>query len=91
MAGERIDRFVLELMVSLLDHQFKESHYDSAIISGLAVLGLRDDTGWVDAVDYTPIYSAVIKVARMLVVYQSYTQREDEVAELKKIRSEDNI
>ncbi len=45
VAEERIDRFAVELMVSLLDHQFKESYYNSAIISGLAVLGLRDDTG----------------------------------------------
>ena len=87
---KRIDRMALELTASLLDHQFKQSHYDSAMISGLAVMGLRDDTGWVDAMNYTPTYSAVIKVARMLVVYQSVVQREDEVAEFMKRMDEDD-
>lgn len=87
---ERMDRLALELTAALLDHQSRQSHYDSAIISGLAVMGLRDDTGWVEAINYTPIYSAVIKVARMLVVYQSVIQREDEVVELTKKMNEDD-
>lgn len=87
---ERIDRLCLEMAASWLDHQMKQGQYDSTIISGLAVMGLRDDGGWMEAVDYTPIYSAVIKVARMLVVYQSYLQREDEVAELMKRMDEDD-
>lgn len=54
------------------------------------MLGLRDERGLVNAVDYTPIYLAVIKVARMWDVYQSYLQREDEVKELKKGKDEDD-
>ncbi|PWI64632.1 hypothetical protein PCL_09489 [Purpureocillium lilacinum] len=88
-SDERMDRLALETAMSWLDHQFKESHYDSTIISGLAVMGMRDDGGWVPAIDYTPVYSAVIKVARMLVVYHSYLQRQDEVAELMERMDED--
>lgn len=33
--------------------------------------------------DYTPIYSAVIKVARAMVVYQSHQERQAEVARLQ--------
>jgi len=40
-----------------LNHLLQESEYKSAIISGLAVLGIRDDDGWLDAEDYTPKYS----------------------------------
>ncbi|KAJ6436473.1 FunK1 protein kinase [Purpureocillium lavendulum] len=87
-AQERIDRLCLTMAVSWLDHQFKESHYDSTPISGLAVMGIRDDGGWVEAVNYTPVYSAVIKVARKLVVYDSYLTREDEVAELTRTMDE---
>lgn len=61
------------------------------MISGLAVIRLRDDGGLVEAVDYTPIYSAVIKVACMLVTYQSYLQREDEARELMKKMDEEHF
>ncbi|RFN42597.1 ATP-dependent dna helicase, partial [Fusarium flagelliforme] len=57
--------------------------YRSAIISGLAVLGIRKDGGWMDVMDYTPMYSAVIKVARAMVVYQSFQERKGEVARLQ--------
>lgn len=70
-----VDRLSLALVMALLDHQLKRGHYDNAIISGLAVMGLRDDGGWVDVLEYTPIYSAVIKVARMMVLYQSYLEQ----------------
>ena len=50
------------------------SEYDSVIISGLAILGIRDDGGWVAAIDYTTNYSAVIKLARMTVVQKAHEQ-----------------
>jgi hypothetical protein len=77
----RLDRLCVDMVVGLLDHQFGESHYDSMLLSGLAVMGLRAGGGWMGAADCTPIYSAVVKVARMLVVYLSYLEHEDEVAE----------
>jgi hypothetical protein len=84
-----VDRLCLDMMVALLDHPFKDSHYESAIISGLAVMGLRDDGGWARPEDYTPVYSAVIKVARMLVVYQAVLEREDAIAKKEETMSEE--
>lgn len=80
----RVDRLGLDAIVAMFDHEFKHGQYENAIISGLAVMGLRDDGGWVSALDYTPIYSAVIKVVRMLVVYQSIVEQREEIRELEK-------
>jgi len=63
--------------MTLLNHKLGDSEYESVIISGLAVLGFCDDGGWLNAEDYTTKYSGVIKIARMLVIYWSYIERED--------------
>jgi hypothetical protein len=62
--------------VALLNHELGDDEYKSVIISGLAVMGFREDGGWLNAKDYTTKYSGFIKVARMLVVYRSYVERE---------------
>jgi hypothetical protein len=77
------------MLVSFLDHELKDAHYDNILLSGLAVMGIREDGGWVDAGDYTSIYSAVIKLARMLVASQAYQEREEEVAAKKRFMAED--
>ena len=64
----KVDRACLDFAVSLLDHELKHSAYESALISALAVLGRRGDGGWVSPLDYTTMYSAVIKVGRILVL-----------------------
>ncbi|KAH7159302.1 hypothetical protein DER46DRAFT_472399, partial [Fusarium sp. MPI-SDFR-AT-0072] len=79
---ERVDELTLQVVMALLDHRLTAGEYRSGIISGLAVLGIRKDGGWMDVMDYTPMYSAVIKVARAMVVYQSYRERKVEVARL---------
>lgn len=79
---EALERMCLDTVIGWLDHSLKQDHYDNVVISGLAVMGIREDGGWEDVINYTPVYSAVIKVARMLVVYQAYLEREDEVAAL---------
>ncbi|KAG8664705.1 uncharacterized protein FPOAC1_013485 [Fusarium poae] len=81
---DEMDQLTLQLVIALLDHRLTVGEYRSAIISGLAVLGIRKDGGWVDVMDYTPIYSAVIKVARAMIVYQSYQERQAEVARLQR-------
>src|ERR1700712_2078017 len=48
---DKIDRLCLTLIITLLDHQFGDDEYESVIISGLAVLGIRDDRGWLNAED----------------------------------------
>jgi hypothetical protein len=55
--------------MALLDYRLAAGEYCSVIISGLAVMGIWKDGGWMDVLDYMPIYSAVIKIARAMVVY----------------------
>ena len=64
---KRIQRDVLRFCIDLLDYPLQDNEYESAIISGLAVLGIRDDEGWLDAEDYTPKFSAVIKDRKSVV------------------------
>ena len=63
--------------MTLLNYKLGDNKYVSVIISGLVVIGFCDDRGWLNAKDYTTKYLGVIKVVRMLVVYQSYIERED--------------
>lgn len=88
-SGQAIDRLCLDTVVSLLDHQYKHTHYESAMISGLAVMGIREDGGWENVENYTPIYSAVIKIARMLVVYQAVSEQQDEIKTLEQRMSKE--
>jgi hypothetical protein len=80
---DRIQREILRLCIALLNHPLQDNEYKSAIISGLAVLGIRDDDGWLDAEDYTPKYSAVIKLARLMVVQEGYEQRQETMKQLQ--------
>jgi len=70
----RIDRLCLELCMTLLNYELGNDEYKSVIISGLAILGFRDNRGWLNAEDYTTKYSRVIKIARMLVVYRLHIE-----------------
>lgn len=42
---KKAQRDVLRFCIDLLDHPLQDREYESAMISGLAVLGLRDDEG----------------------------------------------
>jgi RecQ family ATP-dependent DNA helicase len=78
-----IQREVLRLCISLLNHPLQDNEYKSAIISGLAVLGMKDDGGWLNAEDYTPKYSAVIKLARLMVVQEAYERKKEAMRQLQ--------
>jgi superfamily II DNA helicase RecQ len=80
---KKVQRRVLRFCVDLLDHPLQDNEYESAIISGLAVLGIRDEKGWLDAEDYTPKYSAVIKLARLMVVQEAYEKKEEAMKALQ--------
>ncbi|KFY68109.1 hypothetical protein V496_01286 [Pseudogymnoascus sp. VKM F-4515 (FW-2607)] len=67
------------LAYKLTERQKINNEYKSVIISGLAVLGIRNNDGWLNAEDYTSKYSAVAKLARMMVVYKGYEQRQEEI------------
>jgi hypothetical protein len=64
----KIQQEILRLWISLLNHPLQDNEYKSALISAMAVLGIREDDGWFDAEDYTPKFSAVIKLSRLMVI-----------------------
>jgi len=75
----RIQRKILRLWIALLNHPLQDDEYKSVLISGLAILGIREDGGWLDAEDYTPKFSAVIKLARLMVVQEAYERRREAI------------
>lgn len=80
-AGERrtltpAEEACLEFCVALLDQQVRTNEYESPLICALALLGVSDQ-GWVGPDRYPSILSAVIKMARFMVV-QSALGRTDE-------------
>jgi hypothetical protein len=89
LTDKKMERLCLDMLVGMLDHQFKESHYDSIVLSALAIMGIAEDSGWVEPTEYTSKYSGVIKVARMLVLYQSWLEREEDVAKKMRTMGED--
>jgi hypothetical protein len=42
-AREEVQKALLQFYIALLDHDLVDNEYQSAIISGLAVLGIRED------------------------------------------------
>ena len=54
----------------MLNQSITRKEYDSPLVCALAVLGVKED-GWKGAEQYPPILSAVIKVARFMVVQQA--------------------
>ena len=77
--------------MSLFNHELRHSPYESALISVLAVQGIKDDKGWASPLDYTTTYSAMIKIRRMLVVRQAYQEREDKVQEKMRMMDEKKV
>lgn len=66
---DRLDGDCLELIIAILDNPIKSGNdYDNMMISAFAVMGLGQD-GWARPMEYTPVYSAIVKVARMMVLH----------------------
>ncbi|TKA44793.1 hypothetical protein B0A49_13622 [Cryomyces minteri] len=65
-----IQKACLEFCIELLNQSITRKEYDSALVCALAVLGVKED-GWKGPEQYPPILSAVIKVARFIVVQQA--------------------
>jgi hypothetical protein len=67
---DAIEEASLAFWIAMFDHKMKDHEYDSAIVSGLAVIGIRHTgEGYAAAIDYTPKLSAIVTVLRGLVVY----------------------
>ena len=67
----RLESYVLSLMLALLDQELKDDEYRSVMVSASAVLGIDGERGWMGPFGYTPKLSAIVTVARMLVLYKS--------------------
>lgn len=63
-----LKRLCLDFLVSLLDYPIPDSEYDSILLSALAAMGIREDGGWLQPSQYTTTYSAIIKIARIVVI-----------------------
>ncbi|WDK09358.1 hypothetical protein CGRA01v4_00636 [Colletotrichum graminicola] len=79
----------LDMLIGILDHPIRRGDYQNILVSALAVMGISEDGGWVKVNDYTTDYSAVVKVSRMLVIYQSAVERKGAVAERAKEMGEE--
>jgi hypothetical protein len=79
---EALEGHVLQFMLSLLDHVTGDSEYTSALISGMAVLDISAESGWLDPLAYTPKQSAVVTTSCMLVLYRSTQMRQEQVDKL---------
>ncbi len=67
-----IDELCLEFWCALLDHRLEANHYDSGLLSALAAIGVdREEKTWQTPENYTPKLSAVVKLARMMVVLKA--------------------
>lgn len=69
---QELDDECLEFCIQLLDHRLIGDAYKNAIISGLSILGIKDGGGWLEATEYTTNYSAIIKLARALVIEKAH-------------------
>ena len=58
-----------------MNQLLQDDEYKSILISRLAVLGIREDKGWLDTEDYIPKYSVVIKLAWLIVIQEVYECR----------------
>ncbi|KAE8823008.1 hypothetical protein PTNB85_10187 [Pyrenophora teres f. teres] len=63
----KIQKACLEFCIVLLNYRITRREYDSPLVCALAVLGVKKD-GWKGPEQYPPILSAVIKIARFMVV-----------------------
>ena len=68
--------------IAVMDHELRDDEYESAVLSGLAVLGTcGEKDGWVPAVHFTPTLAAVITTMRAIVVRRAWRAHVDHIEE----------
>lgn len=73
-----LERACLRFWIALLDHSLVDDEYKSALLSGVAVLGLKPvhlGGGWHPAHDFAPVLSAIITTSKALVLYSAYREQ----------------
>lgn len=76
-SGKRLQSRFLRFWISLLDHSLPDNEHKNALISGIAVLGLKADHlggGWAQAHHFSPVLSALITTSKALVVHDAYRE-----------------
>jgi hypothetical protein len=78
-----LNRACLQLCIVLLDYTLKGDHFESVVLSFLAVLGIDKNPSSVfrGPLSYSPDLSKFIKMAQMLVVQRSVFAAEDSEVE----------
>jgi hypothetical protein len=79
-----VQREITRFCICILDHQLQDDEYKSVLISACAAMGIREDGGWLGAEEYTPKYSAIIKLARLMVIEEAYQSRQEKCIHIKR-------
>jgi len=75
-------KVALEFWIAMFDHKLGDREFDSAILSGLAVLGADSDNGgWMPAINYTPTLAAIITTMRAMVIRRAWYERRQHISE----------
>ncbi|KAM0277281.1 hypothetical protein ACHAQH_005940 [Verticillium albo-atrum] len=75
-----LESSVLEMIISILDHETKDTEYESILVSFLMVLSIRADHGWESFSNFTPKLSAIVAVSRLLLVKAAVDERAKSIA-----------
>ena len=76
--SDELSQVCLDFCWTLLQEQYSKNEYDSVLVCGLAVLGVRKSGGqwcWAQPYDYPPILSRMIKIARFMVIEKAFRER----------------
>lgn len=66
--------------IAMFDHRLGDEEYESAVLSGLAVLGADGEGGgWMPAINYTPILAAMITTMRAIVIRRAWCIRRNQI------------
>ncbi len=66
----KVQKACLDFCMALLNQQITRKEYDSPLMCGLAVLGVKVD-GWMGADQYPPVLFAMIKISRFMMIQQA--------------------
>ncbi|KAH7242834.1 hypothetical protein B0J15DRAFT_371399, partial [Fusarium solani] len=66
----------LALFISILDHQTKDSEFDSVMVSFLTVLSISPDGSWLGFETFTPFLSALVSISRLLILREAARKRD---------------
>ena len=66
--------------IAMFDHALGDDEYENAVLSGLAVLGAAgENSGWMPAINYTPILAAIITTMRAIVIRRAWRVRQGQI------------